>query len=137
MLRTELPHASRVVSPASASMRIAVSTSWSFTKWNWMFCRVVMWPKPRENRSPTSASASSCGAVEHALRNLDAQHLHVAGLPLAVGAADEAEHPPLVGRQLAALEFLERGDKLVDVGLARERKARPPERLGVVYCCHV
>ena len=48
MLRTELPHASRVVSPASASSRIAGSTSCSFTKWNWMFCRVVMWPKPRE-----------------------------------------------------------------------------------------
>ena len=32
MLRTELPHASRVVRPASASCRIAGSTSWSFTK---------------------------------------------------------------------------------------------------------
>ena len=102
-----------------------------------MFCRVVMWPKPRENRSPTSASASSCGRGEDALRNLDAQHLHVAGLPLAVGAPDEAEHPPLIGRQLAALELLERGDELVDVGLARERKAGPSERLGIVYGCHV
>ena len=76
-----------------------------------------------------------CG--QDTLRNLDAQHLHVAGLPLAVGAADEPEHPPLIGRQLAALELLERGDELVDVGLAREREARPSERLGVVYCCHV
>ena len=33
---------------ASASRRIAGSTSWSFTKWNWMFWRVVTWPKPRE-----------------------------------------------------------------------------------------
>ena len=74
---------------------------------------------------------------EHALRNLDAQHLHVAGLPLAVRAPDEAEHPPLIGRQLAALEFFERGDKLVDVCLAREREAGPAKRLGVVYCCHV
>ena len=48
MLRTELPHASRVVRPASASRRIAGSTSCSLTKWNWTFCRVVMWPKPRE-----------------------------------------------------------------------------------------
>ena len=74
---------------------------------------------------------------EHALRNLDAQHLHVSGLPLAVRAADETEHAPLIRGQLAAFEFLERGDKLVDVGLARERKARPPERLGIVYGCHV
>ena len=73
---------------------------------------------------------------EDALRNLDAQHLHVAGLPLAVGAPHEAEHAPLIGRQLAALELLERGDKLVDVGLARERKAGPSERLGIVYGCH-
>src|SRR5262249_21244135 len=38
-------------------------TSCSLTKWNWTFCRVVMWPKPREQRSPTSASASSCSLV--------------------------------------------------------------------------
>ena len=74
---------------------------------------------------------------EDALRNLDAQHLHVAGLPLAVRAADEAEHPPLIGGQLAALELLERGDELVDVGLAREGEAGPAERLGIVYGCHV
>ena len=48
MLRTELPQASRVVSPASASRRIAGSTSCSFTKWNCRFWRVVTWPKPRE-----------------------------------------------------------------------------------------
>ena len=76
-----------------------------------------------------------CG--EDALRNLDAQHLHVAGLPLAVSAPDEPEHPPLIGRQLAVLELLERGDELVDVGLAREREAGPSERLGIVYGCHV
>ena len=48
MLRTELPQASRVVIPAAASSRIASSASCSLTKWNWTFCRVVMWPKPRE-----------------------------------------------------------------------------------------
>ena len=57
---------------------------------------------------------------EHALRNLDAQHLHVARLPLAIRAANEAEHAPLIGRQLTALELLERGDKLIDVGFTRE-----------------
>ena len=101
-----------------------------------MFWRVVMWPNPREKRSPTSASASSCARVEDALRNLDAQHLHVAGLPLAVGAAHQPEHPPLVGRQLAALESLERGDELVDVRLAGKRQAGPAQGLGIVYCCH-
>ena len=101
-----------------------------------MFCRVVMWPKPRENRSPTLASASSCGRGEHALRNLDAQHLHVAGLALAVGAAHEPEHPPLVGRQLAALELLERRHELVDVGLAGKRQPGPAQRLRIVYRCH-
>jgi hypothetical protein len=48
MLRTELPHASRVVSPASASWRMAGSASCSLRKWSWMFWRVVMCPKPRE-----------------------------------------------------------------------------------------
>ena len=62
---------------------------------------------------------------QHALRNLDAQHLHVAGLPLAVGASDKAEHPPLIGRQLAALEFVERRDELIDICFGRKRKAGP------------
>ncbi len=74
---------------------------------------------------------------ENTLRNLDAQHLHVARLPLAVRAPHEAEHPPLVGGQLAALEFLQRGHELVDVGLAREREAGPSQGLGIVYRCHV
>ncbi len=47
-LRTALPHASRVVSPARAQTRIADGTSLSGTKWNWKFCRVVTWPQPRE-----------------------------------------------------------------------------------------
>ncbi len=36
-LRTDPPHASRDVTPASASRRIAGSASCSFTKWNCMF----------------------------------------------------------------------------------------------------
>ena len=48
MLRTELPQASRVVMPTSASRRMAGSASCSFTKWSWMFWRVVMWPNRRE-----------------------------------------------------------------------------------------
>ena len=45
--------------------------------------------------------------VEHALRNLDAQHLEVRGLTLAVGAAHQAERAPLVRADLAALETIQ------------------------------
>src|SRR5690606_33276796 len=57
MLRTELPHASRLVMPASATRACAFDASATLTKWNWKFCRVVMWPKPRDQLSATSASA--------------------------------------------------------------------------------
>ena len=63
-----------------------------------------MWPNPREYRSATSASASSCARVEHALRDLHAQHLEVGVLPLAVDAAHEPERAPFVGTDLASLE---------------------------------
>ena len=46
-LRTVSPHASRVVSPTLARSRSSSGTRSSWTKWNWMFCRVVMWPQPR------------------------------------------------------------------------------------------
>src|SRR5437016_13609174 len=39
MLRTVLPQASRVVSPQSASKRMATGTFSSLTKWNWTFSR--------------------------------------------------------------------------------------------------
>ena len=58
------------------------------------------------------------GAVENALRNLHPQHRRVVGLPLTVGAAHQAERPPLVGRDLAALVLFERRHELVDVGHA-------------------
>jgi hypothetical protein len=74
---------------------------------------------------------------EDALRNLDAQHLHVTSLPLAIRTANKPEHTPLIGSEIAALELLECGDELVDVGLAREREAGSSKRLGIVYGCHV
>ena len=43
-LRTVLPQASRLESPASPIMRIAFAASGSGMWWNWKFCRVVMWP---------------------------------------------------------------------------------------------
>ena len=88
MLRTELPQASRVVRPASERIRIAGSTSCSFTKWNWMFCRVVMWPNPREidgvglldrvdharagARGEQRQNAHTATKVEHGVARLDA-----------------------------------------------------------------
>lgn len=71
-------------------------------------------------------------AVEHALRDLDAQHLRVALLALAVGATGETERAPRVRVDLAALEPFEHGDELVDIGLTREREARAAERPGIV-----
>ena len=68
------------------------------------------------------------------LRNLDPHHLDVV-LPLAVGAAHQAELPPRFGGQLAALVLFELVDELVDVALVRERQARTPERR-VIDCGH-
>ena len=46
-------------------------------------------------------------AGQDALRNLDPHHLRVAGLPLPVGAAQQAKRAPLVGTNLSALELRE------------------------------
>ena len=89
-----------------------------------MFCRVVMWPKPPRVPLADVGERDELIAREHALRNLDAQHLRVVGLTLPVGAAHETERAPLVRRHLAALVSLERGDELVDVGLAGKRQPR-------------
>ena len=62
-LRTVSPHASRVVRPTDASCHITSGMSDSSTKWNWMFCRVVMWPHPRLWLSTTEPSRSSWSAV--------------------------------------------------------------------------
>ena len=73
--------------------------------------------------------------VHQALRDLDADHLD-AVLPLAVGAAQQAERAPLVGTELALLELLERLDELVDVALRGEGEAGAAEGLGIVDGCH-
>ena len=70
---------------------------------------------------------------QHALWNLDAQHLRIFGLPLSVGAAHQPERAPLLGRQLTALVLLERGHELVDVRNAGEREPRAAERFWIVY----
>jgi hypothetical protein len=58
-LRTESPHASRVVMPPAASVRSAVSTSAAGTKWSWKHCRVVTWAMPPAWASAASATARS------------------------------------------------------------------------------
>ena len=62
-LRTVLPQASREVTPTSPSRSSAASEPRAVTKWSCRFCRVLMWPKPRDQRSVTAASASSCSAL--------------------------------------------------------------------------
>ena len=61
-LRTELPHASRVVMPAAASRRIRSGVSTMWMKWSCTSWRVVMWLMPSEYSSARSASTSICSA---------------------------------------------------------------------------
>ena len=64
------------------------------------------------------------GAGDHPLRDLHAQHRRIVRLALAVGAAQQAEGTPLVGRDLGTLVSLEHDDELVDVGFIGERQPR-------------
>ena len=77
MLRTELPQASRVVRPASAMRRIAVSTSCSLHE-------VELHVLARRDVAEAARVAArrrrrgrELGRVEDALRDLDPEHLHV------------------------------------------------------------
>ena len=122
-LRTELPHASRVVMPASASRRRASSTWAVSTKWNWTFWRVVTWPlPPPPQRSATVGERVELGRGRDAAGQLGPDH-HDPVLALAVDAVDQAERAPVVGRQVAALERLEALDEEIDVGLPGEAGA--------------
>ena len=58
-LRTELPHASRVVMPTAASRRISAGVSSTCMKWSWKSCRVVTWAIPSEYSSARSAITSN------------------------------------------------------------------------------
>ena len=80
-----------------------------------MFWRVVTCPTPLPAHfSATSANVSSCLTVGQPVGKLHANH-EDALLALAVGAVDEAEGAPLVGRDVAVLEPLEHVDEGVDV----------------------
>ena len=74
--------------------------------------------------------------VENALRDLHPQHLGIAGLPLAVGAAHQPEAAPFVGTDLAALEPREHVHELVDVRLFGKRQPRPAQCLPIFGCRH-
>jgi len=74
----------------------------------------------KEKSENDSGNASPRIARERALRNLDAKHLRVFGLPLSVGAANQPERAPLIGSQLTAFVPLERRHEFVDVRFARE-----------------
>lgn len=74
--------------------------------------------------------------IEHPLRHLDPEHVHVTVLPLPVGAAHEAERPPLIGPDFAALKLLQRDNELVDVVLVGERESCSAEGPGIVDRSH-
>ena len=150
MLRTELPQASRVVMPASAEV---AHRGLDVVQLDEVELDVL----PRGDVPEAARVALGdvgqrrriCSAASDPLRNLDAQHLRVAGLPLTVGAAHEPEGAPLVGRDLAALEPLEQSrrtrrcpprsrttaarartsrDPAGAITVLRQRPRRPPPR---------
>ena len=118
-LRTVFPPAPEVVIPASASRRMAGSTSAGRTKWSWKFWRVVMCPKPLEKRVAASAEGAQLVGRHGSLRELDPQHVD-AILPLAVDASRHAVGAPGVGVDLAALEAAEILDEGGNLRLVRE-----------------
>ena len=133
MLRTELPHASRVVRPGVGQpphRRLDV------VQLHEMELDVL----PR--RDVAEAARVPLRHVGERVELLGGRACPagssraasgVVGLPLAVGAAHEAERAPVVGRDLAALEPLERRDELVDVALSSANdEPRAAERLAMV-----
>ena len=90
-LRTVSPHASREVRPTDAIRRRISGDCSSGMKWNCTFWRVVRWPQPREYVSAMYAERVELLGRDAAVRDLDAQHLGVAALALAVDAVVQAE----------------------------------------------
>ena len=130
MLRTELPQASACREPG---VRQPPHRELHLVQLHEVELHVLARGDVAEAARPAFGDVgqgAELGDVQDALRDLDADHLHVA-LALAVRAAHQAERAPLVGRQLAALVALERGHELLDLGLARERQPRSAERADV------
>ena len=75
-------------------------------------------------------------ADQDPLRNLDSQHLRIAGLPLAVRAAEQPEGAPLVWTDVPAFEPCEQRDELVDVRFTGEREPSAPECFAILDSCH-
>ena len=115
-LRTVSPQASRVVSPTAARSRMTSGTRSSCTKWNWTFWRVVMWPQPREYVVGDVGHHVELLGRDAAVGDLDAHHLVVAALALAVDAVVEAEDAEDVLVEVAGEVPAELRLELVDVG---------------------
>ena len=118
-VRTELPQASRVVSPASCEphLRGLGVGQLHEVKLNVLARRHVS----EAARVPVGdvGDREQLLGAEAAEGNLDADHLHVR-LTLAVDAAQQAERPELIRAELTALESVELLDELRDVALVRE-----------------
>ena len=120
-LRTVPPHASRVVRPTSSSLRHRLGDARELHE-------VELHVLPRGDVAEAArvfvgdvGERVDLRADEHALRNLDAQHVDVR-LALAVGAAREAIDLELIGGQLARFEAAQVIDEVIDVGGAGEAK---------------
>ena len=131
MLRTELPHASRVVRPTSGQ---EVERGWHVGERDEMELQVLARRDVPEAARPALGHVgerAELARIEQALRDLHPQHLH-AVLALPVGAAQQPEGAPLVGGDLAALVLAEDADELVDLRRVREGEASAAQRLGIV-----
>ena len=90
-----------------------------------MFWRVVMWPQPREYSSTSHADHLELLGVDRPVRHLDAHHLVVAALALAVDAVAEPEDAEdvlvEVAREVAHEHLLELVDVRELLGVDRPR----------------
>ncbi len=93
-----------------------------------------MWPKRARIPFADLGERVELLARDHALRDLHAQHRASYDLALSVGAAEQAERPPLVRRHLAPLVLLQHDDELVDIGFVGERQPRAPVSVHRLVC---
>ncbi len=92
-------------------------------------------PLPRRPALADVSHRLQLGDRQDPLRNLETHHRDVA-LPLAVGAIEQTEGPPIVRADLAALKLSQRVDKTIDVGLVGKAESRRARRRRVVQFRH-
>ena len=122
MLRTELPHASRVVKPAFGEDFEHLLDVGQLHEVKLQVLPRGDVPEPARIALGHVGQRVNLRDVHQTLRDLDANHLHVR-LPLPVGAAQQAERAPLIRAELAALERFELGDELVNLRRIRKRES--------------